>query len=103
MTTPERRNFPRLQISSAVSIDVPEAVELRGQAINASRTGVLVEAQGRLRVRVTISGHQYSGWLARAYRVELGTFSYAIELEDPVEIDDLREGSSIRRVAQEKQ
>ena len=100
MTTPERRNFPRLQISSAVSLDVPETVELHGQAINASKTGVLVEARGRLRVRLTINGHQYGGWLARAYRVELATFTYAIELEDSVEVDDRREASSARRVTQ---
>jgi hypothetical protein len=69
---------------------VPETVELHGQAINGSRTGVLLEAQGRLNVCLTINGREYRGWLARAYRVERNVYTYAIELEDPVEIDDLR-------------
>ncbi len=90
MTTPERRNFQRFQISSAVSLAVPETVELQGQAIDASKMGVLLEARGRLNVRLTINGREYRGWLARAYRVERSAFTYAIELEDSLEIDDLR-------------
>ena len=90
MTTPERRNFPRFQTSRAISIAVPEMVELCGQAVNASKTGVLIEARGRLKVQVTIDGHAYRGWLVRAYRVERSTFTYAIELDDPLAIDDLR-------------
>ena len=90
MTTPERRNFQRFPISSAVSLAVPETVELHGQAIDASKMGVLLEARGRLNVRLTINGREYRGWLARAYRVERSAFTYAIELEDSLEIDDLR-------------
>ena len=90
MTTPERRNFQRFQISSAVSLAVPETVELHGQAIDASKMGVLLEARGRLNVRLMINGREYRGWLARAYRVERSAFTYAIELEDSLEIDDLR-------------
>ena len=90
MTTPERRNFQRFPISSAVSLAVPETVELHGQAVDASKVGVLLEARGRLNVRLTINGREYRGWLARAYRVERNAFTYAIELEDSLEIDDLR-------------
>ena len=64
MTTPERRNFQRFPISSAVSLAVPETVELHGQAVDASKVGVLLEARGRLNVRLTINGREYRGWLA---------------------------------------
>ena len=89
MTTQERRSFRRRQLSHVVTLVVPEAAVLRGEAVNASKTGILLEARGRLGVRVTIDGHEYRGWLARAYRVERDAFTYAIELEDALEVDDL--------------
>src|SRR5689334_24102792 len=81
MSTPERRIYPRFQISRAVALAVPETVALHGQAMNASKRGILLEAHGRLTVRVTIDGREYDGWLARAYRVDRNTFAYAIELD----------------------
>ncbi len=89
MTKPERRKVGRYQVSSVVSVTMPEPVELHGQAINASKKGVLLEARGRLDVRLTIDGHEYRGWLARAYRVERSACTYAIELEDSLELADL--------------
>jgi hypothetical protein len=77
-------------MSAEVTLTVPEPVVLRGEAVNGSRTGILVEARGRLGLRVTINGREYRGWLARAYRVELNAFAYAIELDDALEVDDLR-------------
>ena len=90
MTMLERRSSQRFQISNSVSLTVPEAVVLHGEAVNANKTGILLHARGRLDLRLTINGREYRGWLVRAYRVELSAFTYAIELEDSLEIDDLR-------------
>ena len=66
----------------------PDRIELHGQAVNASKQGVLLEARGRLRVVATIKGREYKGWLVRAYKVERGVSAYGIELEEDLDLSD---------------
>ncbi len=64
----DRRQRVRYQVSFPVSLATIDST-LDGQAINASREGVLLEAEGRLGLRVTIKGRDYRGWLVRASRM----------------------------------
>ncbi len=81
----ERRQRVRYQVSFPVSLATEDGT-LEGEAVNASRQGVLLETRGRLNVRLTIEGQEYRGWLVRAHRVGRGTSAYAIELEDDFEL-----------------
>lgn len=84
----ERRAGMRYQVSFPISLTAPDRMELHGQAINASKQGVLLEARGRLRVQVTFKGRDYWGWLVRAYKVEQGVSAYGIELEEDLDLSD---------------
>ena len=57
----ERRQGARYQVSFPVALATMDGT-LEGQAINASRDGVLLEVEGRLGVRLTIKGKDYRGW-----------------------------------------
>ena len=76
----------RYEVSFPLSLTAPDRMELHGQAVNASKQGVLLEARGRLRVVVTIKGREYRGWLVRAYKVERGVSAYGIELEEDLDL-----------------
>ena len=78
----------RHEVSFPLSLTAPDRMELHGQAINASKQGVLLEARGRLRVVATIKGRDYKGWLVRAYQVERGVSAYGIELEEDLDLSD---------------
>ena len=65
----------------AVMIDGP--IGLDGQTLNLSRSGVLLEAQGKIPVTLTIKGERYQGVLVRAVQaIGSGLMTYAIQLTD---------------------
>ncbi len=59
-----------------------EIVELKGQTVNVSSDGVLLEALGRIPVLVDIKGTTYRGHLVRAFPTDTETTAYAIALDD---------------------
>ncbi len=87
MMNSDRRQRVRYQVSFSVSLATIDST-LDGQAINASREGVLLEAEGRLGLRVTIKGRDYRGWLVRAQQNDGGKVAYAIELDDDLDLSD---------------
>ncbi len=65
-----------------------EVVKLTWHTLNVSTDGVLLEALGRISVRVNIKGTTYHGHLVRAFPTEAETTAYAIALDEAFEAFD---------------
>lgn len=77
----ERRGGPRQPTVSPATLTT-DPVTLEGHTLNTSPGGVLLFAQGRLPVVLTIHGKAHRGWVVRAEPYERDTTAYAIQLLD---------------------
>lgn len=84
MNKPEHRKAERRNETFVVSLAVVAPLELDGRTVNLSAAGVLVTAQGRIRVTLAMKGQLYRGVLVRAVPGNDGTMDYAIELTEIV-------------------
>lgn len=79
----ERRIAERRTERFAVAFSIEAPCQLDGQTLNLSRSGVLLEAEGKIPVTLTIKGERYRGVLVRAVQaVGSGLMTYAIQLTD---------------------
>ncbi len=81
----ERRIAERQVAQFPVTLSITGPVALTGQTLNLSRSGLLLEAQGRIPVAITLQGARYTGFLVRAAQNQSGeanTITIAIELVD---------------------
>lgn len=83
--TPERRIAERREETFMVSLAVAAPLELEGHTVNLSSAGVLLTAQGRLHVILSMKGQQYRGVLVRAYLGDDGKTAYAIQLTEALD------------------
>jgi hypothetical protein len=78
---PERRAAERRTERFPVVVTIEAACELEGHTLNLSRSGVLLEASGKIPITLTIKGQRYQGLLVRAVQGPGGgLMSYAIQL-----------------------
>jgi hypothetical protein len=79
----ERRAAERRPEHFPVAVMIEGPIGLDGQTLNLSRLGVLVEAEGKIPVTLTIKGERFQGVLVRAVQaVGSGLMTYAIQLTD---------------------
>jgi hypothetical protein len=77
----ERRAAERRTEHFPVAVSINAPCELDGQTLNLSRSGVLLEASGKIPITLTIKGERYQGVLVRAVQAPGGgLMSYAIRL-----------------------
>jgi hypothetical protein len=77
----ERRTAERRTEHFSVAVAIEAPCQLDGQTLNLSRTGVLLEAKGKIPITLTIKGQRYQGVLVRAsQKPGGGLMSYAIQL-----------------------
>ena len=81
----ERRRAQRRYVRFPVELSITAPVALTGQTLNLSRSGLLLEAQGRIPVTITLEGTRYTGFLVRAtqnQRGEENAITIAIQMVD---------------------
>jgi hypothetical protein len=81
----ERRSAERRVAQFPVTLSITGPVALTGRTLNLSRSGLLLEAQGRIPVTITLEGTRYTGFLVRALleqRGEENAITIAIQLVD---------------------
>jgi len=81
----ERRSAERRAAQFPVTLSITGPVALTGQTLNLSRSGLLLEAQGRIPVAITLQGTRYTCFLVRAAQEQGGegnTITIAIQLVD---------------------
>ena len=83
---PDRRSSTRREESRLATLHLDQQQELTGRSANVSEDGVLLTAEGDLRLRLHINGKQYRGHLVRAFSTS-ATTGYAIALDEPIELD----------------
>lgn len=86
MSAIERRATGRYDELLKVSVVFEESGHLEGETVNWSRSGILILAEGRISVQVSIDGHTYQGELVRAFPVDAGTTEYGIKLLTPLNV-----------------
>jgi hypothetical protein len=86
MSAIERRATGRYDELLKVSVVFEESGQLEGETVNWSRSGILILAEGRISVQVSIDGHTYQGELVRAFPVNAGTTEYGIKLLTPLNV-----------------
>jgi hypothetical protein len=84
MSQIERRATGRYDDQLKVSVVFEESGRLEGETVNWSRSGILIQAAGRISVQVTVDGQEYQGELVRAFPVNAGTTEYGIKLLTPL-------------------
>ena len=82
MTETERRGAERHEGTFPVSMVMTGSVELEGKTINYSRTGVVLEARGRIKVELGFRGKRYNAQLVRVHPIDDETIECAIALEE---------------------
>ena len=83
----ERRRTGRRHETVPVSIGAAGRQAIDGQTVNFSLGGVLLRAEARIPVTVTLNGKRYEGRIVRAVPLDSGETEYAIELERLLRIE----------------
>ena len=84
---PERRAAERRTERFPVAVTIDAPCELEGHTLNLSRSGVLLEASGKIPITLTIKGQHYQGVLVRAVQERSGgLMSYAIHLTQNLQL-----------------
>jgi hypothetical protein len=83
----DRRQSQRREETFPARLVASESKEIAGETINMSHGGVLLRANGRLPVVVSVLGKRYRGRLVRAVPQDSEITEYAIELQELIGLD----------------
>ncbi len=86
MQMEKRRGSPRRSLKKPSRLGIA-AGSLPVETVNISRHGALVKAKGRITVVLHFQGTIFRGRLVRAVPSDGETTTYALELDDPVDLD----------------